>query len=146
MTHRNILISLLMTALLATGALADGWDYGSDYNQKYNPDTVQTLHGKIVKVDRDLVLEPGMAPGVVALVDTGSEIVTVHVGPRWFTDFYRDQWHLESGDQVDITGSVVNLDVTKTMLLRSGKKGEMEMVIRQKDGAPVWDAQRGYQF
>ena len=146
MTRKNLLMSLLITAFLATGAMADGWDFGSDYNRQYNPQSVQTLHGTIVKVERNLVLEPGMAPGVAALVDTGTELVTVHVGPRWFTDFYRDQWQLESGDLVDITGSMVDFDGAKTMLLRSGKKGEMEMVIRQKDGAPVWDAQRGHQF
>lgn len=146
MKRTSLLMSLLLTALLATATLADGWDSGSNYNNTYNPQTVQTLSGTIVRVDRDITPEPGMSPGVVALVDTGNELVNVHIGPRWFTNFYQDKWSLESGDKVEVTGSVVNLDGAKSMLLRSGKKGQLEMVIRAKNGAPVWDPQQGHEF
>lgn len=133
--------SILLTLLTGGYALAqdDGWDIKSDYNQLYNTETVTTLSGEILSIDRDMVLEPGMAPGVVAVLETDQGLVNVHVGPQWFAKFYRDKFDLKVGDEVEVTGSIIDYHNSKTMILRAGQKNDQRMVIRDTDGEPVWD-------
>lgn len=132
----------LLFALLTGGfALAqeDGWNTDSDYNQLYNARTETTLSGEVLAIHRDMQLEPGMAPAVVAVLETEKGLVNVHVGPHWFTKFYQDEWNIQAGDKVEVTGSMLTYDGSNTMILRSGQKGDKRMVIRGTDGAPVWD-------
>lgn len=140
MTNKRIALSFFLTLCLAVTALAnDGWNKNSEYNRLYNPKTVVTLRGEVRSIETDVQPLPGMAPGVVAVVDTEDGSMNVHLGPKWFTKFYKQKWDLKAGDKVEITGSVLNYQGSQTMILQSGKKGDLEMVVRGRDGSPVWD-------
>lgn len=141
MKNYLVLLALLFTTLLTAISVAqpDGWDKESDYTKLYNAKTTATLQGKIVSVNRNYRLSADMSPGVVAVVDTGDSLVNVHIGPQWFTNFYRSEWNLETGDEVEVTGSLITYDGSESMILRSGKKGDLQMTIRGPQGAPIWD-------
>ena len=140
MTELRNFLAILLTLCLSVTALAnDGWNKGSDYNRLFDTDTVTTLRGEVLDIQRDVRLLPGMAPAVVATLETADGPVTVHLGPKWFTKFYQEKFDIQAGDQVEVTGSMVDYQGTQTMMLQAGRKGDLEMVIRDNQGAPVWD-------
>ncbi|MCA9792104.1 MAG: hypothetical protein KC910_09930 [Candidatus Eremiobacteraeota bacterium] len=136
----RIATALIVSMLMGVTALAsDGWEKDSRYNQLFNPATVKTLTGRILSVDRQAHLQAGMAPAVVAVLETEQGPVTVHVAPSWFAKYYRPQWNLQPGDEVEVTGSLVEFEGQPVLMASRGRKGDLSMVIRDQAGTPVWD-------
>ena len=135
----------LLLAVFTTGitlADSDVWDKGSAYNQLFNPQTVETLEGEVLGIDRGVEIESGMDPAVVVTVKTEKGPLSVHIGPNWFTEPYRDEWNIQPGDKVVVTGSLVTIEGSNAMLLSAGQKGDKSMVVRDDEGIPMWDPEQ----
>ena len=143
MTIKNFVVNAAAVLLLAAPAWAnDGWERNSEYNKNYNVKTVQTITGKVLEIDRNYRPLKGMIPGFSAVVQPAKgDPIRVQIGPNWFTSYYRQQWNTQVGDQVTLTGSVVNLNGQRVMLVSQGQKGEHKLTIRDSQGSPVWDIQ-----
>lgn len=138
---KQIKTVLAALALLAAPALADdGWGSGSDYNQHFNPKSVQTVRGKVVKLAHNVSPLRGMQPGFAATIQTeNGQTVEAQIGPKWFTNFYHQEWNSKVGDNVSVTGSLVQLNGQNVLMVTQGQNGNHKMVIRSRDGQPVWD-------
>lgn len=139
MRPHKILTVMMMFFLAVAAQASDGWDRNSAYNELYDSHTVQTFSGKILAVDREAKLLPGMGPGVVATLQTAQETLKVHIGPKWFTKHFQSDWNLRPGDQVSVTGSLVDFQGDRVVMASSGRKGDLSLTIRDAQGHPVWD-------
>ena len=103
----------------------------------YDPQTVTTLTGEVVAVQRP---EGRRHRGVHLEVKTADETLPVHVGPAWFLE--KEKLQLAPGDRVEITGSVVTVRGKRAVIAQVVKKGDTAVALRDMNGVPVW-ARRG---
>src|SRR4029450_9170372 len=81
-----------------------GWGPGGHYGRLYDPKTVATLTGGAVTVDQ-LAPEKGMGHGVHLLLKTGTETISVHLGPAWYVE--HQDTTIEPKDKIEVKGSRV---------------------------------------
>lgn len=118
----------------------DGWERGGAYDKLFQIDKVQTITGKVVSVDRACKPLPDMEEGVCALVQTADgEQVLCQVGPHWFTEYFHRRWNVQTGDQVTVRGSLVDVGGKPAMMVVWGSKGDLKMAVRDQNGHPIWD-------
>lgn len=117
------------------GKNGGGWGPGTSYSRLYNAKTVETLSGRVEKVE---LFTPGkgMSQGVHILVKTDKESIPVHLGPSWYID--RQGVKLEPGDKVQVTGSRVTYKDKPAIIASEVKKGEQTLKLRDVSGVPVW--------
>ena len=53
---------------------------GSQYNRMYDPQTVETVSGKVISVDMITSMK-GMSHGVRLTLKTDKETLSIHLGP-----------------------------------------------------------------
>ena len=142
---KNIACLLLVTLLLSAGASAegaehDGWERVSRFNSFFNQDSMVHITGEVTNIDRAYKPLADMAEGLAVTVktDDGKSHLVV-VGPGWFTQFYKKKWDIAVGDRVDIRGSEVKVDGKPMIMATRGRKGDLEMTVRNRQGRPVWD-------
>lgn len=144
LTFGAVLLALLTWSaapLLAEEQMhQEGWERGGAYDSLFNPDTVETVTGQVVSMDRHHRPLPTMECGVAATVRTadGREVVC-EIGPEWFTEYFRRQWNVQPGDQVTVKGSMIQVGGKPAMMVIWGRKGDLSMAVRSAQGAPVWD-------
>ena len=139
---RKLFIAALAACSLLAGpasAQDDGWGKNSEYTKKFNPKTIVTVKGKITKIDREAKPLPGMDKGFAATIQTDKGEEVVQVGPIWFTSYFKQKWDVKPGDAVEVTGSKVDIGGKPVIMAVQGKKGNLVMVCRSKQGKPVWD-------
>lgn len=136
---------LLVTLLLSAGAWAegkenDGWERVSRFNSFFSQDSLVYITGEVTNIDRNFKPLSDMADGLAVTVktDDGKSHLVV-VGPGWFTQFYKQKWDIAVGDRVDIRGSEVKVDGKPMIMAVWGRKGDLEMTVRTRQGKPVWD-------
>lgn len=127
-----VILMLASAGLLFAGD--DGWGPGSEYNSKFDPGTVETLSGKLVKMD--LFLPRGMGMGVQILLKTGEETIPVHLGPVWFIK--KQKREAAPGDKIEITGSRVDSEGKPVIMASEIRKGDKSLKLRDEKGVPVW--------
>ena len=132
-----LVMTLLMmsTAVFAQTAKGGGWAAGSSYNRLYNPATVETVSGQVVKIDK-IVPTRGMSYGVHVQLKTEQETIAVHLGPAWFID--RQKIKVERGDTITVTGSRVTFKDAPAIIASEIKKGDAVLKLRDANGFPVW--------
>lgn len=152
---------LVAAAVLAQGrGTQDAWGPGSRYGRMYNPQTVQTITGEVVSVDK---FSPamgmprgrmgqaggamgmrggamGMSSGVHLMVKTATETVSVHLGPSWFLE--KREVQIKSGDKVKVTGSRITFDGKPAIIASEVDKGGRVLKLRDANGVPVWSGRR----
>jgi hypothetical protein len=136
-----VLAILLLTS--ATDVLAQGmkwrgsggWGPGGAYGRMYDPKTVETVAGEVVKVDR-LTPMRGMSTGVHAVVKTDKEDLSVHLGPSWYLE--NQDVKIEPKDKVEIRGSRVTVQGKPALIAAEVKKGDEVLALRDEAGMPVW--------
>ena len=62
-----------------------GWGPGTAYGRIYDPKTVETVAGEVVKIERFTPMR-GMSSGVHLVLKTGTGEVSVHLGPQWYLE------------------------------------------------------------
>lgn len=141
MRRFNLTLLAVILTLAAAGflfAADDGWAPGSAYNTRFNPETVETLSGELVKMD--IIMPKGMSMGIQILVKTVEETVPVHLGPVWFMK--KQKREIAPGDRLEITGSRVDSGGKKIIMASEVKKGDKRLKLRDEAGVPVWGKEK----
>jgi sporulation protein YlmC with PRC-barrel domain len=107
------------------------------FREMFNPKTVDTVAGEIVKVEYS-VPEPELEQGTRLIIHTSSakKFVLVYLGPPWYIE--GDRKRLKSGSKVTVTGSMVTVDDTPFMIATSVQVGNEKLQLRDKEGNPSW--------
>ena len=115
------------------GYATDPYPYASAwenvYGELFNPEKIETVSGKIAKVEyydelRLIIYTDEKKPVLVAL------------GP---TDYFAGQNKLlKSGNSVTVTGSMITVDDTPLMIATKIKEGSEEIQVRDNAGHPIW--------
>ena len=102
---------------------------------KYDPAAEITLKGVVEEV-RQVPHSCQGQTGLHLLVKTNAGTVEVQVAP---VDFLKDlEVEFAKGDHLQIVGSPLTQDANSLVLARSVTRDNNELVVRDKQGAPVW--------
>jgi hypothetical protein len=116
-----------------------GWGMGGSYGRLYDPKTVETISGEVVKVERITPIK-GMSYGVILMVKTDKETIPVHLGPAWYIE--NQDVKIEPKDKVEVTGSRVTFQGKPAIIAAQIRKGEEVLKLRDENGFPVWSGWR----
>ncbi|MDI6853035.1 MAG: DNA-binding protein [Deltaproteobacteria bacterium] len=134
---------VIMGLFLVTSATAQpgrgrswgGWGPGGSYGRLYNPATVETLGGEVIKVDRYMPGR-GMGYGVHLSLKTAAETIDVHLGPSWYVE--QQGMAFAAGDKLQVTGSRITYQGKPAIIAAEVKKGDQVLKLRDAQGIPVW--------
>jgi len=103
----------------------------------YDPTTEVTLTGTVDEV----LMQAGRggATGLHLLVTDESETYDVHVGPTFY--LFPEGLEVEKGDQVSVTGSMIDLNGAPALIVKEISKGDFAITLRDDIGLPVWRGQ-----
>ena len=103
---------------------------------KYDPKTVATITGEVVKV-KEWPSRRGTDTGIGLLLKTDKGEVPVHIGPASFLE--KQGFKIGEKDKLEITGSKVTGKRGKTFLLAAQvKKGDAVLKLRDESGKPLF--------
>jgi hypothetical protein len=105
----GIAVLVLAPAAFAQGMKwrgSGGWGPGTAYGRMYDPKTVETVSGEVVKVDRITPMR-GMSSGVHLVVKTDKGDVSVQLGPQWYLE--NQDVKIQPKDKVEVRGSRVTV-------------------------------------
>jgi hypothetical protein len=106
----------------------------------YDAATVETVTGEIAAVERVTAKRRGWGQGVHAELSTSDGTLNVHLGPAWYLDNQEEQ--LEAGTEVEVTGSMVEVDGVTQMIAAEVRMGDTVVMFRNEAGYPNWAAWR----
>ncbi|MEJ2726310.1 MAG: PRC-barrel domain-containing protein, partial [Deltaproteobacteria bacterium] len=113
-----------------------GFEELRPYLQMFNPKTVETVTGEIVKAE-NLVPQPELEEGTRLIIHSGAKkFLLVQLGPPWYIDGERNR--LKPGTKVTATGSLVTVDDTPLMIATMLEVGNEKLKLRDKEGNPIW--------
>lgn len=112
-----------------------GWGPGTKYGGIYDPKSLQTVSGQVVKVDKITPFR-GMSYGVYLILKTDKGDIPVHVGPGWYIE--NQDMKLEPRDKLEIKGSMITFDGKPTLIAAEIKKGSEVLKLRDEAGFPFW--------
>ena len=116
-----------------------GWGPGTPYSKMYDPKTVETITGQVVKVDRITPLK-AMAAGVHMTVKTDGEQISVHLGPGFYVE--NQDVKIAPKDKVEVKGSRVTFEGKPAIIAAEVKKGDETLKLRDENGFPMWSGWR----
>ena len=116
-----------------------GWGPGTSYSRLYDPKTVESVEGEVVSVE-NITPVKGMYSGVHLMVKTGTETISVHLGPGWYME--NQDLRIEPKDKVQIKGSRITYEGKPALIAAEIKKGEDTLRLRDDTGFPVWSGWR----
>ena len=122
----------------ANGNQDPGLNQAGPSGRMYNPQTVETIHGRVVKVESATPVN-GMGPrGVHIVVKTGTQTVPVHLGPNWFIENQASR--IKPNDDVAVTGSRVSRNGQNFLIAKEITDGNQVLNLRDDTGRPLWSA------
>jgi hypothetical protein len=101
----------------------------------YNPQTVVSVQGTIDRVDL-VSSNSGRWNGIHVVLNTGGEMIPVHIGPDWFLSDH--QVHLHAGQSLEATGSKIVLQGQETIIASQITVDGATLTLRDENGFPVW--------
>lgn len=116
-----------------------GWGPGTPYSKMYDPKTVETISGEVIRVDR-ITPRKGMSYGVHTTVKTDKEEISVHLGPGWYVE--NQDVKIEPKDTVEVKGSRITFGGKPAIIAAELKKGGQVLKLRDDGGFPAWSAWR----
>ena len=138
----------MLSLIFATEALAQrgmmwkgggGWGPGTPYAKTYNPQTVETITGEVVSVDKITPMK-GMSYGAHIVVKTDKETISVHLGPGWYIE--NQDVKIAPKDKIEVKGSRVTFEGKPALIAAEVKKGDEVLTLRDANGFPVWSGWR----
>jgi hypothetical protein len=138
------IIALFLASFSIPGAWAQGgWKWrslkergGMGWGRKYDPQTVQTITGKVTAVD-SLVSGKGTGVGWPRItVRTDQEAIQVILGPAWYLE--QQKVSINPGDTLEIRGSRISVEEHPYLIAAEVKKGKRTLKLRDQDGIPAW--------
>ena len=142
------LIAILFSFFCFTDAFAQrgmkwqgsgNWGPGSPYNRMFDPKTVGTITGEVVRVELS-ALQKGMSPGVHLIIKTSKETIPVHLGPAWYLE--RQDIKIEPKETVEVTGSRIVFEGKPAIIASEAKTKDGIIRLRDENGFPVWSGWR----
>lgn len=125
-------------ALLSVVALfllmLTSWAQKNDEGPKYDVATEVTIKGSVEEIKE--VPNPKGQIGIYLMVKSGADIVEVRLCPNSFLKEFEVVF--KKGDQLTITGSKVKVEDKEVILAREIENGNNKLVLRDKQGVPVW--------
>ncbi len=118
---------------------AGGWGPGTPYGRMYNPQTVETISGEVVSVDKITPIK-GMSYGVHILVRTDKETIAVHLGPGWYIE--NQDMKIARGDKIEVKGSRITFEGKPALIAAEVKSRDEVLTLRDATGVPVWSGWR----
>jgi hypothetical protein len=115
-----------------------GWGAGDPSGRMYNPQTVETLSGEVVRVDQT-ASGRRMSSGVHFTLKTEKETIPVHLGPSWFME--KQAVTIAQGDKVEVSGSRIMYQGKPAIIAAEVKKGGQVLKLRDAAGVPAWAGQ-----
>ena len=116
-----------------------GWGPKANYRRMYNPETVETISGEVISVDK-ITPSKGMSYGIHLIVKTEKEIISVHLGPGWYIE--NQGITIEPEDKIEIKGSRITFDGRPAIIAGEVKKGDEILELRDDNGFPAWSGWR----
>ena len=116
-----------------------GWGGGTPYGRMYNPQTVETISGEVVSVDKITPMK-GMYYGVHLVLKTDKETISVHLGPGWYIE--NQDVKIAPKDKIEVKGSRITFEGKPALIAAELKKGDDVLVLRDSSGFPVWSGWR----
>lgn len=108
---------------------------GSGYGGSYDPQTVTTVSGEVLSIDKIAYGRQGYY-GVHLTLKTADGELSVHLGPSWYVD--RQPLKIAPHDVLEVTGSRVTYQGRPALLAAEVKKGSESMRLRTAEGLPMW--------
>lgn len=143
MTMVTLLGFIFTTEALAQRGMGQkgsgGWGAGTPYGRMYNPQTVETICGEVVSVDKITPMK-GMYYGVHLALKTDKETISVHLGPAWYIE--NQDVKIEPKDKIEVKGSRITFEDKPALIAAEVKKGDDVLVLRDISGFPVWSGWR----
>jgi len=123
----RVLSGLLMLLLVSTLVFAQkGYP-------KYDPANETKIKGEVQELK---VHHTESGDNTHLIVKVGDQLYEVCLCPAEFLKAM--DFDFAKGDKLEITGSKAKMDDTDVILAREIVKGDNTLVIRDKDGGPVW--------
>jgi hypothetical protein len=155
MQSKRPLTSLLAAAFLLSALTLSALAQGGGMNRgsqmpPYDPKTEVTLTGTVSDIQQ-MMMPQGEGPGRGAMMaGMGGMHLTlatkdgskdVHLGPSsYLTD---KNFTINKGDTLEVTGSLVKMmGNMEAFIAREVKKGSETLVLRDKNGMPLWSGYR----
>jgi len=101
----------------------------------YDKSAVTTFEGKVVSMDKETCKGCGMTH-VDLVVKTKDAKMKVRLGPAWYIDKQEDL--LKKDDVVEIIASKVKHGDDSIFIAGKIMKGDDVLMLRDKDGVPMW--------
>lgn len=116
-----------------------GWGPGTSYGRLYNPQSLETITGEVVSVQKITPMK-GMSYGIHIMVKSDKEKISVHLGPAWYIE--NQDVKIMPGDRVEVKGSKITFDDKPALIAAEVKKGGEVLTLRDANGFPVWSGWR----
>jgi hypothetical protein len=116
-----------------------GWGAGTPYARMYNTNTLETIAGEVVSVDK-IMPEKNMSYGVHIVLKAEAETIPVHLGPVWYIE--NQDVKIEATDKVEIKGSRITFEGKPAIIAKEVKRGDEVLILRDENGFPVWSGWR----
>jgi hypothetical protein len=131
---------LVLSMLIVSSGLGQGMGRGSRTGRLYDPRTVETIRGEVLRI----VVVPGQGTGPGASTSGGVHLtlkteqgnVDVHLGPSWYLE--KQSWKIAEKDQIEVRGSRVTIQGTPGVIAAEVKKGDQVLQLRDANGIPAW--------
>jgi hypothetical protein len=125
----------IVTSTFAQRGAGSGVRHGTSYVRMYNPNTVETVSGTVISVNRVLPSKR-MSVGIHLMLRTKKEIVSVHLGPEWYIQ--RQKMTIRAKDKITVKGSKVDFGGELSIVAAEVKKGKETLLLRNANGFPLW--------
>jgi hypothetical protein len=114
---------------------------GAGQHRFFNPDTVETLAGQVVRVQRGPLRKGGKGNFVRFTLQTDKGPLPVFLGPASYVDAQAVK--LAAGDKVEVKGSRLTGPKGRTAITAvEVMKGGQVLKLRDDQGNPVWPRQQ----
>lgn len=129
-------IALLSAAGLAY-AIVRRLNNHQTYERPFDPQNMVELMGKVLEFVNSQEKKDEIR-GAALILETKDEEVPIHLGPTWYMDHQPHQF--KQGDKIQVTGSKTRFKETEIIVATKIQRGNMEMILRDEEGNPVWES------
>lgn len=117
----------------------EGEEEFTPYARMYNPQTLESITGEVVSVERITPLRV-LSYGVQLLIQTETEMLPIHLGMGWFIE--NQDLNIAPRDTIEITGSRITFDDQPAIIAAEVRKDNAVLTLRDTSGFPVWTGWR----
>lgn len=117
-----------------------GQGRGGRFARMYNPQTVETVSGEVVRVEKKAPGRRGFQ-GVHLILKTDKETISVHLGPSRYLE--QQKITFAPQDRIEVTGSRITFRGQPALIAAEVQKGDRVIKLRDASGVPVWAGRAG---